>query len=111
MSLFYEHHFRLNGLDIDGHGMCKASALLNHLQDAATLAAEAGGFHREMLMERYGAFWMLARSWYRLDRPLRFEDQLTVRTWHRGDTTFMPIDSWWVSPCPAGCWPAWRDIS
>ena len=52
MSLFYEHHFRLNGLDIDGHGMCKASALLNHLQDAATLAAEAGGFHREMLMER-----------------------------------------------------------
>lgn len=85
MSLFYEHHFRLNGLDIDGHGMCKASALLNHLQDAATLAAEAGGFHREMLMERYGAFWMLARSWYRLDRPLRFEDQMTVRTWHRGD--------------------------
>lgn len=40
MSLFYEHHFRLNGLDIDGHGMCKASALLNHLQDTATLAAE-----------------------------------------------------------------------
>ena len=78
MSLFYEHHFRLNGLDIDGHGMCKASALLNHLQDAATLAAEAGGFHREMLIERYGAFWMLARSWYRLDRPLRFEDQLTA---------------------------------
>ena len=27
---------------------------------------------------------MLARSWYRLSRPLKWEDRLTVRTWHRG---------------------------
>lgn len=84
MSVFYTHEFRLNGLDVDGRGICKPSALLNHLQNAATLAAEAGGFDREVMMERYGAFWMLARSWFRLDRPLRFEDRLSVRTWHRG---------------------------
>ena len=84
MSTFYEYEVRLSGLDMDGRGHCKASALLNHLQNAATLAAEDGGFSREVLVERYGAFWMLARSWYRLSRPLAFEDKLTIRTWHRG---------------------------
>ena len=84
MSVFFEHEIRLNGLDVDGRDQCKASAMLNHLQNAATLAAEDGGFSREALVERYGAFWMLARSWYRLSRPLRYEDKLTIRTWHRG---------------------------
>ena len=85
MSVFYDYHIRLSGLDVDGRGHCKASALLNHLQNAATLAAEDMGFSRETLIERYGAFWMLARSWFRLARPLHYEDNLTIRTWHRGD--------------------------
>ena len=89
MSLYYEHTVRLSGLDSDGRGICKASALLNHLQIAATLAAEEGGFGRELLIERYGAFWMLARSWYHLERPLRWEDVITIRTWHREDKTAM----------------------
>ncbi|MGI5962637.1 MAG: acyl-[acyl-carrier-protein] thioesterase [Lawsonibacter sp.] len=89
MSLYFEHTIRLTGMDSDGKGICKASALLNHLQIAATLAAEDGGFGRELLMERYGAFWMLARSWYRLERPLRWEDEITIRTWHRGDKAAM----------------------
>ena len=89
MSLYYEHTIRLTGLDADGQGICKASALLNHLQIAATLAAEEGGFGRELLIERYGAFWMLARSWYHLDRPLRWEDEITIRTWHRGGKAAM----------------------
>ena len=84
MSMFFEYDIRLNGLDVDDRNQCKASALLNYLQIAATLAAEEGGFSRDVLVERYGAFWMLARSWYRLARPLRYEDRLTVRTWHRG---------------------------
>lgn len=85
MSTFYECDVRLSGLDVDGRGHCKASALLNHLQNTATLAAEDMGFSREVLLERYGAFWMLARSWFRLARPLHYEDKLTIRTWHRGD--------------------------
>ena len=84
MSLYYEHSVRLTGMDADGRGICKASALLDHLQVAAALAAEDGGFSREVLLERYGAFWMLARSWFRLDRPLRWEEEITIRTWHRG---------------------------
>ncbi|MCI9555692.1 acyl-ACP thioesterase domain-containing protein [Oscillospiraceae bacterium 50-16] len=84
MSLFYEHTVRLTGLDVDGRGICKASALLNYLQIAATLAAEEGGFGRDVLIQRYGAFWMLARSWFRLGRPLGYEEPVTIRTWHRG---------------------------
>lgn len=84
MSAFFQYDVRLSGMDVDGRGCCKASALLNHLQNAATLAAEEGGFSRQVLMERYGAFWMLARSWFRLSRPLEYEDKLTIRTWHRG---------------------------
>lgn len=84
MSVYYEHKVRLAGMDVDGRGICKASALLNHLQIAAALAAEEGGFSREILIEKYGAFWMLARSWYRLERPLRWEEEITIRTWHRG---------------------------
>ena len=30
---------------------------------------------------------MLARIWFRLDRPLRWEEKVTVRTWHRGSKT------------------------
>ena len=57
MSTFFEYEIRLNGLDVDNRGQCKASALLNHLQNAAALAAEDGGFSRDVLVERYGAFW------------------------------------------------------
>ena len=89
MSVYYEHKVRLAGMDVDGRGICKSSALLNHLQIAATLAAEDGGFSRETLIGKYGAFWMLARSWYHLDRPLRWEEDITIRTWHRGGKAAM----------------------
>ena len=69
MSQFYEQTIRLTGMDADGRGICKPSALLDHLQIAAGFAAEEGGFGRETLVEKYGAFWMLARSWFHLDRP------------------------------------------
>lgn len=84
MSVYYQDTIRLSGMDVDGRGICKASALLNHLQVAATQAAEEGGFGREVLMGRYGAFWMLARSWFHLKRPLLWQDEITIQTWHRG---------------------------
>ena len=84
MSQFYEQTIRLTGMDADGRGICKPSALLDHLQIAAGFAAVEGGFGRETLVEKYGAFWMLARTWFRLERPLRWGEELTVRTWHRG---------------------------
>ncbi len=85
MSLYYEMTLPVDSRDVDGNGFCKASALLGHLQEAAAQAAERGGFGRDMTLEGYSAFWMLTRVWYRLRRPLRWEEPLTIRTWHRGD--------------------------
>ena len=84
MSQFYEMTLPIDSRDVDGKGCCKAGPLLGHLQEAATQAAEHGGFTREVIMKRYGAFWMLTRVWYRLERPLHWGENLTIRTWHRG---------------------------
>ena len=89
MSDVFEYHFTVGDRDADGFGLCRASALLGYLQDAAAGAAENGGFGRRALLEKYGAFWMLARTWFRLERPLRWEDRLTIRTWHRGGKAAM----------------------
>ena len=72
MSDVFEYHFTVGDRDADGFGLCRASALLGYLQDAAAGAAENGGFGRRALLEKYGAFWMLARTWFRLERPLRW---------------------------------------
>ena len=84
MSTWYEHKAIVDSRDVDGFGRCRPSALLGHLQQAATLAAQVGGFGRGDFMGRYGAVWMLARMWYQLDRPLTYEQELSIHTWHRG---------------------------
>lgn len=84
MSLIYEMTRPVSSRDVDGLGRCKASALMGHMQEAATLAALDGAFGREELMERYGAFWMLVRMWFHLERPLMWNETLTISTWHRG---------------------------
>jgi len=84
MSVWYEYKTKVDTRDVDGRSRCRPSALLGYLQEAATLAAESRGFGREVLMTHHGAFWMLARLWYRLDRPLRWGEELTIHTWHRG---------------------------
>ena len=87
MALHYEHPIHIDSRDVDGNGHCRPSALLGHLQEAATLAAEYGGFGRDVLLEQCGGFWMLARMWFRLERPLRWGEEVTIRTWHRGAKT------------------------
>lgn len=84
MSLIYEMTLPIDSRDVDGRGYCKAGPLLAHLQEAATQAAEHGGFGRECIVKGYGAFWMMTRVWYRLERPLRWSEELTIQTWHRG---------------------------
>ena len=84
MALDYKYQVKINSRDVDGKGICRPSALLGHLQEAGTQAAESGGFGRDRLLEECGGFWMLARLWYQLKRPLRWEETLTVHTWHRG---------------------------
>ncbi len=84
MAVFYEKTYTVGTRDVDPFGYCRPSALLGILQEAATAAAEAIHISRQDIVPRYHAFWMLARIWYRLDRPLRWGEEVAVKTWHRG---------------------------
>lgn len=84
MSQSYRYKTIIDSRDVDCRGQCRASALLGHIQEAATQAAEHGGFGRDIIMGRYNGFWMLTRMWYRIKRPLCWNEELTVHTWHRG---------------------------
>lgn len=79
-----EYIYRVGARDTDLFGQCRPSAVMDILQEAATSAASQLHLSREETIERFHAFWMLARIWYRLDAPILWEDTITVRTWHRG---------------------------
>ena len=89
MDVFYEDVYRIDSRDLDLFGHCRPSALLGHLQEAATQAAVAIGVSRDEVVARYHAFWMLARIRYVLKRPLGWDEPLTVKTWHRGGRAAM----------------------
>ncbi|MTQ98320.1 acyl-ACP thioesterase [Pseudoflavonifractor sp. BIOML-A6] len=84
MSIFYENTYLVDSRDVDPSNHCRPSAVLGILQEAATSAAVALHVSRAEMIERYNVFWMLARIWYALDRPLRWSEKVEVRTWHRG---------------------------
>lgn len=89
MSVFFEDTYHINSRDADPLGLCRPSSLMGYLQEAATGAAESGGFTRERLIREYHVFWMLARIWYSLKKPVPWNSNLTVRTWHRGNPGMM----------------------
>ena len=80
----YEKTYYVGAGETDPSGYCRPSSLQGFLQDAATRHAEILGVSRETLLERAGVFWVLARNWYRLSRPLKYGEAVLVRTWHRG---------------------------
>lgn len=85
MGQYHEVTFPVDSRDVDGLGRCKPSALLGYMQETATQAAILLNVGRDELITRYNAFWMLVRVWFRLKRPLTWQDRPTIRTWHRGD--------------------------
>ena len=84
MAQSYKFKTLIDSRDVDCRGQCRASALMGYMQEAATQAAENGGFGRKIIMGKYNGFWMLTRMWYRVTRPLNWNEELTVHTWHRG---------------------------
>lgn len=82
--MYHEKRVQVEARDTDLFGLCRPSSLLDFLQETATEAADILHVGREEMIEKHHMFWMLARMWYRLDRPLFWKDVLTVRTWHRG---------------------------
>ena len=79
-----EYHFTVDSRDVDMFDQCRPSALLGYLQEAATLAGMELGVSGPEIMEKYNCIWMVARMWMEMDRPLRWNEDFTIRTWHRG---------------------------
>lgn len=81
---FHELELTIDSRDVDGHNQCRPSAILGILQESAIQASVALHVSREELLERQNLFWMVVRMWYRLERPLRWNETVRVRTSHRG---------------------------
>lgn len=82
--MYFESGYPIDSRDVDPCNHCKPSGLMGILQEAAVAAACELHASRPEMMEKYNLFWMLARMWYRLDRPLKWNETLSIRTWHRG---------------------------
>lgn len=82
--MYFEGGYPIDSRDVDPWNHCKPSGLMGILQAAAVAAACELHASRPEMMEKYNLFWMLARMWYRLDRPLKWNETLSIRTWHRG---------------------------
>ncbi len=83
-SLYFETTYTIDSRDLDCFNVCRPSALLGYLQDAAGLAAGQFGCTNMEMVDKYRHCWMVLRAGYTLERPLRWGDQLTIKTWHRG---------------------------
>ena len=84
MDVFYENTYPGDSRDMDLFGHRRPSAILGLLQEAATQGAAAIGLSRDACIERYHAVWVLSRICYTLNRPLLWNEPVSVKTWHRG---------------------------
>ena len=84
MSTVYEMDYRVDSRDVDLFNQCRPSAVLGFLQEAATRAALELGVAGPQIKEKYNCLWMVTRNWVELDAPLRWNDLIHVKTWHRG---------------------------
>ncbi len=82
--MYYEGSYAVDSRDVDPWNHCRPSGLMGILQEVAVAAACELHASRPEMLDKYNLFWMLARMWYRLDRPLGWNERLNVRTWHRG---------------------------
>ena len=84
MSTVYTTELRVDSRDVDLFNQCRPSAVLGLLQEAATQAALALGASGPEILKKYNCLWMVTRNWAELDAPLRWNDSVTIKTWHRG---------------------------
>lgn len=82
--MFFETDFTIDTQDLDCFEQCRPSRLLGYLQEVSALAIGQAGLDNPTMMTRYGHCWMVSRLKYTLERPLKWQDTLTLKTWHRG---------------------------
>jgi acyl-ACP thioesterase len=84
MNEIYTKDFFIRTTETDLYDIVRPSALLGYLQEMATSHAVLLHIDRDYLVEHYNACWILVRTWFRLLRPLKVGETLTISTWHRG---------------------------
>ncbi len=84
MGHFYETTLRVGAADAGLGFQCRPAGVLGLLQEAATEAAAQLHASAPEIYEKYGALWMVSKIWYRLERPLMWDEPVSIRTWHRG---------------------------
>lgn len=84
MGHFSELNMTVDSRAIDMFHQCRPSALLGYLQEAATLAALDLGASSPEVLKKYHCLWMITSYWVEMDEPLLWNEDFTIRTWHRG---------------------------
>lgn len=80
--LIYEANYRVRVIDTDMFGLCRASSIMDFMQEAATEHANCLDIGAVTLAQQH-AIWMLVRMHYTLLRPIRGGERLHIRTWGR----------------------------
>ena len=76
--------FLIGSADTDFNGCLYPAVLLSHMQDIATEHAGLQNIGRDYLISHYHACWILARTWYHLDAPIKSGDTIDIVTSHCG---------------------------
>lgn len=77
----HEKQINIGPGDSDLFGRCRPAALMDCLQILAMEHAELLGISRDAMIAAHHCAWLLAREWYRLDRPVYRGETVTIRTW------------------------------
>ena len=84
MQEIYSRTIQVQTTDTDLYDNIRPNALLQYFQDLGTAHAVILNIGRDYLVEKYHACWILARVWYRLNRPIHAGEIMRMDTWHRG---------------------------
>lgn len=87
----YSHTYLVELGDCDVFGNLKLSTLLRDIQNAATQHCEGTEVSRDALMRDLNGIWVLLRVKLHLNRPVKWKEELTVRTYHRGPSGAMLV--------------------
>jgi len=80
MPLIHERTFRIRHYECDAYGHVNHANYLRYMQETAFDASAAAGYD----MARYdelGLMWLIRETNITYERPLRYNDTLTVKTW------------------------------
>lgn len=80
---YFEKEYRVHVYETGPNGFISLFSVLDLLQDIASDHAEMLGFGREALI-RNNRYWVLSRIYVVINNWPEWEDNISVRTWHKG---------------------------